>query len=136
MLKIVMDTNVLVSALVFGGKPRSVLETAIEGRAKLILSEVLLEELTGILEGPKFRYPRKVTQTIRDLLISIAEVVTPSVEIDRIVRDPDDNRILECAVEGCADFIISGDLDLLELGEFRGIRIRPPARFVRELEKP
>ena len=134
-LKIVLDTNILVSALVFGGKPKTVLEAVIEGRARLILSDPLLEELKGVLEGSKFRYPQKATQVILDSLILIADVVTPLVEIHHITRDPDDNRVLECAIEGHADFIVSGDLDLLDLGEFNGIPIESPAQFMRELGK-
>lgn len=132
MRRVVLDTNVLVSALVFGGKPRKVLRLAISGVVKLVTSEILLEELKGVLEGPKFRYPPKVTQIILNEILSIAEVVVPSLQIDRITSDPDDNRVLECAVEGVADLIVSGDPDLTDLKEFRGIPIRTPADFLSE----
>jgi len=69
------DTNFLVSAIVFGGKPREVLQAAISGRIKLVLSEILLEELKGVLEGPKFRYPMQVVLKILEELKWVAEVV-------------------------------------------------------------
>lgn len=130
MTRVVLDTNVLVSALVFGGTPRKVLRLAVSGAMKLIISEILLEELKGVLEGPKFRYLPNVTQLILNELLLIAEIVVPSLKIDHITSDPDDNRILECAVEGDADMIVSGDSDLLDLKEFRGIPILTPAEFL------
>ncbi len=133
MRQVVLDTNVLISAIVFGGKPREVLQAVLSGQVRLILSDILIEELIGVLEGPKFRYPREATRIIEERLRDLAKIVTPHLTIDRIVSDPDDNRVLECAVAGEADLIISGDSDLVTVGEFRGIPIWTPADFLKRL---
>lgn len=133
--KVVLDTNVLISALVFGGKPRRVFQAATAGVIQLVISEILLEELTGVLEGAKFRYPKELTRMILDELTAVAELVTPTLSIRRITSDPDDNRVLECALAGRADLIVSGDPHLLDLVEFEGIPIWTPAKFVKELQK-
>ncbi len=131
--KVVLDTNVLISALVFGGKPRKVLQCAIDGDIHLILSNDLLEELQGVLEGRKFKYPPSVIQAILNQLTSIAQVVHPTVALHVISKDPDDDRVLECALTGRASIIASGDPHLLDLGEFQGIRILTPAQFLEEI---
>lgn len=129
-MKAVFDTNVLVSALAFGGKPLEVLELAISEKVKLVISNVLLDELKGVLGGPKFRYPQPIIDLMIDQFMAIVELVKPRREISRIVTDPDDNRVLECAVEGEVDYIVSGDPDLLDLEAFEGITICTPAQFL------
>lgn len=131
--RVVLDTNVLISAIVFGGKPKKVLQAAIAGTFQLVLSNTLLEELHGVLEGPKFKLPREMMKTVRDELLLFADLVVPMNKLDVIVSDPDDNRVLECAATGEVDFIVSGDPDLLDLGQFQNIRIWTPAQFVREI---
>lgn len=126
---VVCDTNVLISALVFGGPPRRILEAAIRGVIQLATSRTLLDELVGVLEGKKFRFPPEATQLIADELVAISLIVHPRQRIQAIRTDPDDNRVLECAVASKARYSISGDNDLLTLGAFRGITIVPPARF-------
>lgn len=130
MLTIILDTNVLISALVFGGKPKMILEAAIQGTLQMALSQPISDELEGVLAGEKFRYPNKVTRVILDELIAISHVVTPAKRVNIIQSDPADNRILECAVAADAEIIVSGDTDLLTLKEFSGIAILSPAEFV------
>lgn len=76
-----------------------------------------------MLEGPKFRYPTSVALAIERELLEISECVIPEMGVDAIQTDPDDNRVLECALAAQAHAIISGDRHLFELGEFNGIRI-------------
>src|SRR3990170_5938990 len=108
-MSVVFDTNVLISALMFGGNPRRILELVIHGEPKLVLSEPLLDELKGLLQRPKFGFPPAAIQAILSDLTAIGHIVRPSISINQIIEDPQDNRILECAVEGDADYIISGD---------------------------
>ena len=133
MKKVVLDTNVLISGIAFGGKPRKIMANIVTGRLRLALSEKILEELVGVLEGPKFRYPQKLVHGIADELRSIAKIVNPSRQINIIVSDPDDNIILECATAAGVDYIISGDRDILDLGVFENIPIVTPAKFVDEV---
>jgi putative PIN family toxin of toxin-antitoxin system len=122
-VKVVLDTNVLISAIMFGGKSREILEMGISGKIKIFLSQDILKEMSGVLVGRKFRAPVAfVQQTIQELS-EIAELVIVREKINAVKNDPDDNFILECAVSAKADYIVSGDSDLLSLGHFRKIKI-------------
>jgi putative PIN family toxin of toxin-antitoxin system len=134
MLKVVLDTNILISAILFGGKPRQILEKAIRGEIRLCLSEPILEELKGVLQRSKFGYSPEMIQFIFTELTGIADFVNPSERIDVVLEDPEDNRILECAVEGKANYIISGDSHLLKLNRYRNIEVLDAAAFLERLE--
>jgi putative PIN family toxin of toxin-antitoxin system len=132
-LKVVLDTNVLISAILFGGKPRQILEKAIRGEIRLCLSEPILEELKGVLQRSKFDYSPEMIQFILTELMSIADFVNPSETLKVVLEDPEDNRILECAVEAGANYIISGDLHLLKLRRYRNIEVVHVAAFLERL---
>ena len=129
-MKIVLDTNVLISAIVFGGKPRKILEAVIRGELTLFLSEGILDEIGAVLQRPKFGFPAEVIRTTLSELHTIGTIVTPSKRIFEIQEDPDDNRIVECAVEGSANYIVSGDTHLLNLREYQNIRIVSPDEYL------
>jgi putative PIN family toxin of toxin-antitoxin system len=133
MLKVVLDTNVLISAILFGGKPKKILEKAIHGEIRLCLSEPILEELSGVLRRSKFDYSLEKVQTLLTELTSIADFVNPSQIIRLVLEDPDDNRILECAVEAKASYIITGDFHLLKLSRYRDIEIVNAFTFLEKL---
>jgi len=133
---IVLDTNVLISAIVFGGKPRLILEMAIRGEIELVLSDPILQEVQGVLSSKKFRYPVQVVVEITHQLTFLATMVYPRKEIKIIKNDLADNRILECAVVGEAKYIISGDEDLLSLKSYMKIKIVTPDEFLRLLDAP
>jgi hypothetical protein len=133
MIKVVLDTNVLISAILFGGKPRQILEKAISGEMRLCLSEPILEELKGVLQRSKFNYSPEMIQFILTELMGIADFVNPSEMIDLVLEDPDDNRILECAVEAGANYIVTGDIHLLKLSRYRNIEVLNAAAFLERL---
>ncbi len=130
MLKVVLDTNVLISAILFGGKPRQILEKAIRGEIRLCLSDPILEEIKGVLQRLKFDYSPEMIQFILTELMGIAHFVNPSETIDVVLEDPDDNRILECAVEAGANYIITGDSHLLKLSRYLNIEVLNAAAFL------
>jgi putative PIN family toxin of toxin-antitoxin system len=132
-LKVVLDTNVLISAILFGGKPRQILEKAIRGEIRLCLSEPILEELKGVLQRSKFDYAPEMIQFILTELTAIADFVNPSEIINVVLEDPEDNRILECAVEAKANYVISGDFRLLKLSKYLNIEILNAATFLEKL---
>jgi uncharacterized protein len=134
-MKIVLDTNVLVSAIVFGGNPRVVMESVLEGVAQLILSREMLDELEGVLSRKKFGMSSQIVSAISHEVETLCVVVTPVRRISVMESDPYDNMVLECAVEGKVDYIVSGDAHLLDLGEFEGIKIVNPTRFLEILKK-
>jgi len=127
---IVLDTNVLISAIVFGGRPREVLEKVISGTFAMAISAEMLAEFQGVLAGKKFRYPSGIVHTIVNELLAVSELVRPTIKVEQIKADPADNRILECALESRAACIVTGDRHLLELGQFEGIPILDVAAFL------
>jgi len=131
--RVVLDTNVLISAIFFGGKPRKILEKAIRGEIRLCISEPMLEELSGVLRRSKFDTSLERVQIILTELTGIADFVNPSEIIRLVLEDPDDNRILECAVEAKASYIITGDFHLLKLSRYRDIEIVNAFTFLEKL---
>jgi putative PIN family toxin of toxin-antitoxin system len=121
-LKVVFDTNILVSALVFpGGRGEAALMRVIDGRDQLLLSKPILDELLRVL-AVKFSRDAEELAHVAVLLSDLAVTVRPRRKL-RIVKDEPDNRILECAVTGRADRIVTGDNELLGLREHGGMRI-------------
>ena len=133
MLRVVLDTNVLISAILFGGKPRKILEKAIRGEIRLCLSEPILEELKGVLQRSKFDYSPEMIQIILTELTGVSDFVNPSKTIDVVLEDPEDNRILECAEEAEANYIITGDFHLLKLSRYRNIEVVNAVAFLEKL---
>jgi uncharacterized protein len=131
-VKVVADTNILVSALIFpGGPPEGFYRLALEGRITLVTSPPLLAELGRILTE-KFGWQGERTEEALQQLIRLAEIVDPDEVITDIEADPADNRVLEAAATGNVTAIVSGDQHLLALGVWRGVPIQTPAAFVAE----
>jgi putative PIN family toxin of toxin-antitoxin system len=122
MMRVVADTNVFISALMFGGLPGRLLDLALRRNFTLVTSKALLDELDEKLGG-KFAVSERDVQAIRAKLESHATVVNPDFELHAVAGDPDDNRVLECALAGKADSIVSGDRHLLQMVSYEGITI-------------
>ena len=121
-MKVVFDTNILVSALVFpGGRGEIALQRIVEERDQLVVSQPIIDELLGILSR-KFSRDAEELAHVAVLLSELGVLVKPRQRL-RVVADEPDNRILECAVAGHADAIVTGDKALLDLDEHDGIRI-------------
>ncbi|RLE07912.1 putative toxin-antitoxin system toxin component, PIN family [Candidatus Aerophobetes bacterium] len=129
-VKVVVDTNVYISAILFGGNPEKIRRLSKEGRVELLISEAIIAEVAEVLRR-KFNWENwQISQTI-DEIREIATLVIPRQTLFIIKKDDNDNRILECAVEGKAQYIVSGDKHhLLPLKEYQGIRILTPAQFL------
>jgi uncharacterized protein len=135
MIRVVIDANVFVSpALKPHSKPAQIIDLVIEGKIALVLSHAIAEELRKVFRYPKIRKELRLTVSeIDETLAKIAAgtVLTPgNIKIRAVKDDPEDNRYLECAVEGQADYIISGDHHLTKLKSFQGIIIIDPAGFL------
>ena len=121
-MKVVFDTNVLVAALVFpGGRGEAALARILEEKDELVLSKPILDELLGVL-GRKFSRDAEELSHVAVFLSELGVSVRPRQRL-HVVKDEPDNRILECAVAGRAEVIVTGDRALLALGEYRGARI-------------
>ena len=129
-----LDTNVLISGLCFGGRPARVLEQALTGKIKLFTSAVLIDEFKAVMEA---KFPGRqvaIMETLNELS-QLWEVI-PNTALPRlrhVVADPTDDRVLECAVAAQADFILSGDRHLLNLKSFGKIPILAPSDFLNEI---
>ena len=129
MKRVVADSNILVSALEFGGKPMALLELAESGEVEIALSEAILTETLGVLRM-KFH---KTAEELRDrgaYLRAVSRMVEPLERVEVITVDATDNAILEAAVAADAEVIVSGDRHLLSLGSFRGIPVMRAAEFL------
>ncbi len=133
--RVVLDTNVYISALLWTGVPHRLLRLAEAGDITLVTTPAIMEELREVLERPKFMPRIRALQSsvaeLMEALLSIVEVVQ-DLPIEPVVkRDPDDDKILACASGARADWIVSGDDHLLSLKSYREISILTPRQFVR-----
>lgn len=131
-MRTVLDTNIIVSAVVFGGKPREVLGLCIKGRHLLVTCAAILAETEAVLTRPRFGFPDEAARMISAELLQIAELAEPRRIPAVIVEDPDDDMVLACAVTGKADAIVSGDRHIKALGTHRRIPILDAAGFLRQ----
>jgi len=139
-IRAVLDTNQYVSmAIKAGGTADRLLAAWREERFVLLLSPPLLEELVRVLRYPRLRRLIGLTATelegLIETLLLDAELTPGRLAVHVITRDPSDNMVLACAVEGRADYIVSGDRDLLSLQSYQGIPIVRAAEFLRMLPR-
>ena len=118
-MRLLLDTNVLVSAVLFGGLPQGLVEQAFRGEYELVTSEALLDEFEEVLRE-RFARPALLARALREELASIADMSRPQ-RIPRASRDPADDMVLAAALGGHADAIVTGDKDLLDLGAYEGM---------------
>jgi len=126
---VTFDSNVYISALVFGGECARLIRMARAGEVRLVVSEEILREVIAVLREDFHWEPYRL-QDARQRMLTIANLVRPARTLQVVVDDPDDDRILECAVAGETEFIITRDKDLLRLAEFEGIKIVTPTQYL------
>jgi len=132
-VKIILDTNVLISSLVFKGAAFRVHDFCLQYE-EIYISDFILDELSEKL-SEKFQIKGKELAAIRRHIDSTTKLVFPSGKIPEICRDKDDNNILHLAKAINADFIITGDKDLLEIKVFKQTRIVSPKEFIEQFIK-
>ncbi len=132
-MRVLLDTNVLVSAILFGGVPRQLLEAALTGDLDLITSQPLLAELEAVLTQ-KFEFPSSMTASIRAELEALSEIVEP-VQIKRVTRAVADDVVLATTVAGGAEVLVTGDKELLAMGRYERIPIQSPRDLADTLEE-
>lgn len=128
LVKVVLDTNILVSALIFGGKPEKIVKLALQKEIYAVTSPTLIAELVETLTK-KFYFSSEKTHSIERKLRKSFKIVNPSKEIN-VLKDHDDNRVLEAGVEGKCDYIVTGDKELLGIGSYRRIKIVTSGQFL------
>ena len=131
--KVVIDTNVFVSGLTFKGKPREVLDLIWRGDIEACISSFILKELEETLKKD-FSWDRDQIKHTIEKIKAKTILIQPKNKVSVIKENDDDNRILECAIEGKAQYLISGDRKhLLPLKEYQGTKILSPAEFLKLL---
>ncbi len=128
--RVVLDTNIIVSGLGWRGAPHDIVRACLDHRHELVSSPDLLVEVDRVLRYPKFRFSSSEILDYLALLTAAAEIVRPDFQLAVIEADPTDNRVLECALAGGAEAIVSGDDHLLDLAEFEKIPILRPREFL------
>jgi putative PIN family toxin of toxin-antitoxin system len=132
-LKVVLDTNVYFSAFnSTRGVPFELWRRAVEREYELLISPAIIREMADVLRMD-LAWPESEIIAQLKLVVRVAKIVEPTFTLDVIAADPDDDRILECAVSGNADLIVSGDRHLTKLKRFQGIGIVRPVDFLRTL---
>ena len=132
-MRVVIDTNVAVSGLLFGGIPGEIIDYALKKNIIWCSSPDLKSEMDRVLMKPKFNLSEQDYLRLTIPVYDAIEWFHPTNKIDVIKRCPFDNRVLECAVESRSKYIITGDRrDLVSIGEFQGIKILQPKAFIEE----
>jgi putative PIN family toxin of toxin-antitoxin system len=132
-VNIVCDTNVLISGVLFGGHAREILQLASRGVLINFISPDILRKAERVLGRSKFGLRPEHVIEITALFKDTFEIVIPSLEVQAIQSNPEDNHVIEAALAARAEFIISGDKHLLNLAEWEGIHVVSPAQFIRSI---
>ncbi len=128
-MRIVIDTNVIASAIYFGGKPFVLLRRVMEDKVNVLASKEIVDEYEEILLRLQNKYPSFNTKIPFQTLLSKFEIIHVSSDV-HISRDPDDDKFISCAVDGKCLYIVSGDDDLLSIGSYEGIEILTVGAFL------
>ena len=134
MIGVAADTNIYISAFVFAGVPRQFLRKAEAGRFQLAISKPIRDELRGVLRD-KFSWSETEIEETLAHLAGCTKLVHPTQLLNVVPDDPDDNRVVECAMAAGSRFLVTGDRDLLRLGSYSCIRILKVADFSKIIDE-
>ncbi len=128
--KVFLDTNILISALGWKGKPRVIFEKCLHRELELVTSPNQIEELKRVMDYPKFNFTEEQKARFLSVILEIAVMVEIPGKVKVVEEDPDDNAMLETAIVGKVDYLISGDPHLLKLNEFANVKIVTASEFL------
>ena len=129
-MRIILDTNVVISGIFFAGPPYQILKAWREGKLHLLISEEILAEYRRVGETLALQFPSIDLLPILDMLRANAEVISVKCLPEPVCDDPDDDKFLACALAGECKLIVSGDKHLLKASGFQGIKVLTPREFV------
>ncbi len=132
-MRIVIDTNIIASALFFGGKPYQLLRYVMESRVDAVASKEIVDEYEEIVLRLQRKYPAINSRIPLQDIISKFEIIRVNSEI-HISRDPADDKFISCALDGKCLYIVSGDSDLLDIESYEGIEILTVSDFLNRFE--
>ena len=131
--KVVLDTNIYLSTILFGGNPRKIISLAKSKKIEVFISPKILLEISDKLYG-KFRWNEEQIKQVIRAIGKISSVVRPKVKLSVVKSYPTDDKIIECAMESEANFIITGDKHLLDIKKYKKIKILTPERFLNKVK--
>lgn len=134
-IKVVVDTNVVISGIFWRGNPHKILMSWFREKFETLVSEPILEEYERVLKRLDSGLTPEEIQRWVEIIVIHSTFVKPFINIDFVRDDPDDNKFIECAVDGNADYIISGDKHLLNIKKYENIEILSPREFILRLGK-
>lgn len=129
-MKIVLDTNVFISGIFFGGPPSQILQSWRQSKTRIVLTEQILTEYQRIGEELSAKYPSVNIKQIIELFTVFGEFVEARGISETICDDPDDNKFIECAIASQIKLIVSGDKHLLNISGYKNIEVLKPREFV------
>lgn len=134
MIRVVLDTNTLISALLFSGTASRLVPLWQSRRITVLVSKEILQEYLRVLAYPKFQLgDHEIRALVEEELLPFAETIRVRRRLAVVRRDPEDDKFLECAVAGRAEYLVTGDRDLRELGSYRGITILTVGEFLERM---
>ena len=131
-MKIVVDTNVIISGVFFNGLPYRFLNEIVSNEIEIVASEEIINEYYNISEELVKSKTGKFNKELFDIVIDKIKIINTQTKIN-VCRDPDDNKFLECAVDGRAIYVVSGDKDLLTIQQYQGVLIVSVADYYSEI---
>ena len=132
-MRIVIDTNVLISGIIFGGKPSKIIELLFGKKISVFASPEMVDEYKRIYGELGERYAKRTHNALNEIINSMN--ILPSHSHIEACRDPDDNKFIECAIDNRCIYIVSGDKDLLVLEQYEDIGILTVSEFLEQYEK-
>jgi putative PIN family toxin of toxin-antitoxin system len=129
-MKTVLDSNIFISSFYWKGNPRKVFERAVNSLDELYITDEILNEIYEVMSQRKFGSSQNEIKDYIKIIESFSIKLFPAGEAEKISRDNDDNKILQCGLQGNVDYIITGDNDLLVLKEYMGIKIAGPKEYL------
>jgi len=133
-IRVVLDTNTLISALLFSGTASRLVPLWQSRRITVLVSKEILQEYLRVLAYPKFQLgDHEIRALVEEELLPFAETIRVRRRLAVVRRDPEDDKFLECAVAGRAEYLVTGDRDLREFGSYRGITILTVGEFLERM---
>ena len=133
--KIVLDTNILISAFGWKGKSREIFNRVLNGELELFTSQKQMVEIVRVLKYPKFGFEEEQKSRFITILCSIAKIMEIPGKLKVVLDDPDDDIILETAVASKSEFLVTGDEHLLSIKEYNGVRMLTASEFLDVIQK-
>ena len=129
-MRVVLDTNVLISGIFFSGPPHQILKFWHQGKLTLVISESIFDEYQRVAKELSAQFPDIELEPILALLLTESDLIQAGELPEQVCNDPDDDKFLACALVGKSKIIISGDKALLKVSGYRGIEVLQPREFV------